>query len=242
MSNEERRELAAAQAFGRLSAEERAALADAVAADPLLARELESDRATIAALEAKFPREVPSPELLDRIMAEVESLEAAERRRSQPPSDRPRRRFALPSWPRLGLATAAAAAAVVIGVLLLGRDDLGEPDAVATLAGAPAYSGVTGEAKLYDSDREGGTLVVRLGSTPPPPPGHHYEVWVLRNGTELMQPVGELSVATLHRELEEHEFRLESAGSFAAIEVSVEPNDGDPDYSGVSLAGGLFTS
>ncbi len=241
MSNEERRELAAAQAFGRLSAEERAALADAVAADPLLARQLESDRATIAALEAKLPREVPSPELLDRIMAEVESLEAAERRRSQP-SDRPRRRFALPSWPRLGLATAAAAAAVVIGVLLLGRDDLGEPDAVATLAGAPAYSGVTGEAKLYDSDREGGTLVVRLGSTPPPPPGHHYEVWVLRNGTELMQPVGELSVATLHRELEEHEFRLESAGSFAAIEVSVEPNDGDADHSGVSLAGGLFTS
>lgn len=242
MSNEERRELAVAEAFGRLSAEERGALADAVATDPRLARELESDRATIAALEAKLPREMPSPDLLDRIMAEIESLESAERRGYQPPSYRPRRRFALLSWPRLGLVTAASAAAVVVGILLLGRDGLGEPDAVATLVGAASYSGVRGEAKLYDSAREGGTLVVSLGSTPPPPAGHHYEVWVLRDGTELMESVGELSVATLHRELDEHEFRLGVGGSFAAVEVSVEPNDGAPDHSGVSLAGGRFTS
>ncbi|MBA2294412.1 MAG: anti-sigma factor, partial [Actinobacteria bacterium] len=135
----------------------------------------------------------------------------------------------------------AAAAAVVVGIAFLdgGR---GEPDALAALTGAPEYPSVTGEAKVYDSDDDGGTLVLRLRSTPPPPAGHHYEVWVLRNGVELMEPAGDLSVAANHTEDDEHEFRLTGAGALAAVDVSVEPNDGDPKHSGVSLAGGRFTS
>ena len=233
MSGDERRELSAAEALGSLSPEELAMLENAAADDPLLARELEADRATVAALEARLPREAPSRDLLERIMAEVGRLEAAEGAASgATPRETARRGLGRLRLPRIAVAAVAAAAAITIGVAVLGGDDLGEPDAVASIAGAPEFSAVAGEAELYDGD----TLRVRLDSAPPPPAGHHYEVWVLRNGVELMDSVGELSGDG------EHEYRLALTGTFAAVEISVEPNDGDPDHSGVSLAGGRFTT
>ena len=234
MSSEERRELSAAEALGALSPEELALLEDAAADDPGLARELEADRATVALLEARLPREAPSEDLLDRIMAEVERLEAVETAgvtSAARPSAPARRWLGGLRLPRIAIAAAAAAAAVVVGVTLLDGDGLGEPDAIARIVGAPEFPAVTGEADLYD----GGTLRVRLASAPPAPAGHHYEVWVLRNGVEEMDSVGEVSVG-------EHEFELAVDGTFAAIDISVEPNDGDPDHSGVSLAGGRFTT
>lgn len=241
MSNEERRELSAAEALGALSPEELALLEDAAADDPWLAQELEADRATVAVLEARLPREAPSEDLLERIMAEVERLEAAgtdgvaSAARSREPA---RRWLGALRLPRIAVAAATAAAAVVLGVVLLGDDGLGQPDAIAQIVGAPAFPAVTGVAELYDS----GTLRVRLASAPPPPAGHHYEVWVLRNGVEAMDSVGEFNVANPQREGQEHDFRLVVDGSFAAIDISVEPNDGDADHSGVSLAGGRFTT
>lgn len=234
MSSEERRELAASEALGALSPEELALLEDAAADDPWLARELEADRATVAVLEARLPREAPSEDLLERIMAEVERLEAAETAgvaSAARPSEPARRWLGGLRLPRIAIAAGAAAAAVVVGLAVLGEENLGEPDAVAAIAGAPAFPAVAGEAELFD----GGTLRVRLASAPPPPAGHHYEVWVLRNGVEAMDSVGEVSVG-------EHEFRLAVDGTFAAIDISVEPDDGNPDHSGVSLAGGRFTT
>jgi len=242
VNREELRELAAAKALGRLSPDELAAFEASASDDPALARELEADRATVGALEARVARRVPSDDLLDRIMAEVESYEAAETAASAASASKgaSRRTLRLPGWPRLALGGVAAAAAVVVGIALLdgGR---GEPDALAALTGAPEYSSVTGEAKLYDRE-SGRTLVIRLRSTPPPPAGHHYEVWVLRKGVESMEPAGELTVAANHTEDDEHEFRLAGAGSLDAVNVSVEPNDGNPDHSGVNLAGGRFSS
>lgn len=235
MSDQERRELAAAEALGGLSPEELAALDDALADDPLLAREVEADREAIAALEARLPRQAPSEDLLERIMAEVERLESSPDAGALPAADtRPAgRRFGPLRAPRVAVAVAAAAAAVLLAAIVLSGDDLGEPDAVAPIAGAPEFPGVAGTAQLY----EGGTLRVSLESGPPPPAGHHYEVWVLRNGVEVMDSVGEVGV-----DGKEHEYRLTANGTFAAVDISVEPNDGNPAHSGVTLAGGRFSS
>lgn len=52
-----------------------------------------------------------------------------------------------------------------------------------------------------------------------------------------MDSVGEVAPAG-----EAHELRLGVTATFAAIDISVEPDDGNPAHSGVGLAGGRFTT
>ena len=124
----------------------------------------------------------------------------------------------------------------MVGVLALSGDST-EPDARAAIAGKEEFAAVSGEAEVFDAGEPGGTLVVRMTSVPPAPGGHHYEVWVLREGSETMESVGEVSPTAGEAELE---VALPGAGPFAAVDVSVEPDDGDPEHSGRSLAGGTF--
>ena len=238
MTPDERRELAAEVALGTAAPDAVVRLEEAAAADPSLARELRADRATVSALEAGLPRETPSPELLDRILGALGEPDAAtvdEPAAAAAPPER-RRRFVL-RWPQVAIGAAVTAAVLVVGVVLVSDDDV-EPDAVAAIAGKPEFAEVTGTARLFPEGDSASRLVLHLAAVPPAPTGHHYEVWVLPEGSDTMESVGEVAPADGEADLETD---VPGTGPFAAVDVSVEPDDGDPAHSGVSLAGGTFS-
>jgi anti-sigma-K factor RskA len=208
----------AAHALGVLPAEEARAVEDGAAEDAELQRELDELRATVRALEGMLAREAAPAHLF-------------EAGRKMP------RAWRLPSVPKRGLAVAAVLAIVVavLGILVL-RGGGGEADARAEILAASG-SGVLGEALVYDTDSDDGTLVLRLRDLPAPADGHHYEVWVLRIGSETLEPVGAFTAEGDF----EHEFLLPGRGRYAAVDVSIEDDGGDQAHSGRSLGAGTFT-
>jgi hypothetical protein len=213
MSRRDARQALAGVALGVTPSEEASRVAD----DPQLAREFEEYRATVHALERVLPRE-PAPAHLFEVG------------RKMP------RAWGFPSVRRraLGVAAVAAAIVAVLGVLVLRG---GGPEADARAEIVPATGAATrGEALLYDTGQDDGRLVLRLRDVPAADPGHHYQVWVLRVGSETMEAVGVFSA----RGEFELEFRLPGRGRYAAVDVSIEEDGGDPEHSGRSLGAGTF--
>ena len=133
---------------------------------------------------------------------------------------------------------AAVAAVIVIAILATGGNGLGPPDARAAIAGK-SDPAVTGEARLYGSTADGGTVQVKLRDVPPAPSGHHYEVWVLRrNGGGQMEAIGSFTPTSQTVELD---LPLPGAGDYAAVDISVEQDGGSPLHSDTSLASGAFS-
>lgn len=230
MSDDDR-DLAAGGALGALSDDDRERLEELAAKDSAVARELEAHRATVAALEAGVARTLPPDDLLDRILAEIEPGQPAVAP-AREPAVRPVR-----WWPRLALGGAAAAAMAVLAVVLL-VDAGGGPDAQTTVAGSGDFAGVSGEARLYSPSEAAGVLELDLDGLPVPPSGHHYEVWVLRaEGGGAMEAVGSFTPEHDDTRLE---LPLPGPGSFRAVDVSLEPDGGSPEHSGVSVGGGEF--
>lgn len=98
---------------------------------------------------------------------------------------------------------------------------------------------MTGEAALYGSAADGGTVRVTLRDVPAAPSGHHYEVWVLRrNRGGEMEAVGSFTPTSHTVKLK---LPLPGAGDYAAVDVSVQENGGSPLHSNTSLAGGAFS-
>jgi hypothetical protein len=138
----------------------------------------------------------------------------------------------------LGGALVAAAAAVAAITIVVTRDSgLGTPDQQVDIVAADPTSPVHGRAALYDPDRPGGHVVVDLESLGAAPSGHHYEVWVLRKGTTVMEPVGSFASkgSPVHLELD-----LPAGGDYAALDISIEEDAGPPEHSGTSVAGAKF--
>lgn len=248
-----KRELAASEALGALTSDELARLEAEAEDDPELAQELERYRETVARLEEGVGRVAVSQLLRARLLRLVEAERHTE---PEPPEGSsagrgrvPRlqefraRRIQRPS--RLAsaglVATVAAAAAAIVIVFFAVQDaGLGDPDGRAGIAGAPDFAAVHGEARLFDSDREDGVMVVELADVPPSPSGHHYAVWVLRStNPRAMEAVGTFSTADGDVRLE---LRLPGPGEYEAVDISVQADGGPPDHSGVSLAGGTFSS
>ena len=216
--NDADRDLLAGAALGALSTTEREHVAALVSFDAAAATELEQHRATVAAIEAGVARERPPADLFDRVLAEITPAPAAPRRR----------RWA----PRLAAGFAAAGAIVLAAVVLSG--DPGQ-EVRAAVAGTPEYTDVSGSAAL-----EGGELVLELENVPPPPAAHHYEVWVLRaEGGGEMEAVGTFTADGDEARLE---LPLPGPGDYQAVDVSIEPDGGPAEHSGISLAGGTFQS
>ena len=117
----------------------------------------------------------------------------------------------------------AVAAVALIAVVAFGGDGPGPADARAAIAGK-SVPAVTGEAVLYGSTADGGTVHVSLRDVPASPRGHHYEVWVLRRdaGGE-MEAVGSFTPTSSDVELD---LPLPGPGDYAAVDVSVEENGG----------------
>jgi anti-sigma-K factor RskA len=135
-------------------------------------------------------------------------------------------------------AVAAVAAVVLIAIVASRRDGTSPIEARAAIAGKSVPS-VTGEALLYGSNKDGGTVEISLKDVPPAPSGHHYEVWVLRsNAGAAMEAVGAFTPVSRNVHLD---LALPGPGDYAAVDISVEENGGPPAHSDTSLASGTFS-
>lgn len=186
------------------------------------------DQRTIEMLERHLPRVTPPDDLFDRILGEVRAEATVVPLRST--RERRMRR-----WLPAGAVAVAAAAALAVGISLADRDGLGQPDAGAAIT-SDADPNVSGQAELYADDNR---LRVALTSVPAAPSGHHYEVWVLPEGSQAMVSVGTFDPATT--ENVNLELSLPGSGPFAAVDVSVEEDDGPPQHSDTSYGTGYFS-
>jgi Anti-sigma-K factor rskA len=191
-------------------------------------RELEEQEATFALLADSLPRVAPPADMFDRILAEIRPQATV-----VPLRPRTHRRLVAPVVGTL----AAVAAVVLIAVVALGGDDLGPPDARAAISGK-SDPAVTGDAELFGVNADGGTVRISLTDVPQAPSGHHYEVWVLREeGGGEMESVGTFTPTSGDVDLE---LALPGPGNYAAVDISVEEDDGPPAHSDTSLASGAF--
>jgi len=192
-------------------------------------RELEEQEATFALLADSLPRVTPPADMFDRILAEIRPEATV-----VPLRPRTHRRLVAPVVGTL----AAVAAVVVIAMIAFGGDGLGPPDARAAISGK-SDPAVTGEAELFNVNADSGTVRISLTDVPRAPSGHHYEVWVLREeGGGEMESVGVFTPTSSEVDLV---LALPGPGNYAAVDISVEEDDGPPIHSDTSLAGGAFS-
>jgi len=207
----------AAVALDVLEPDERAVADRLLADDPTFGAEVDRLRATTAALATVDPiawDPVPPPPLRADVMAE--------------PQVRGRRPVvaALGRRPRLAAAGVLAAAALVLA-LVLPRGDDGRP---ATTIALRPLAGVTGHASLTIA----GTEAQLRGAGLPPSGAHdYYEAWLadargrmVSMGTFRVRPDGRLDA------------RMSIAvdvSAYVLVDVSLEPDDGDPGHSDRSV-------
>jgi anti-sigma-K factor RskA len=132
----------------------------------------------------------------------------------------------------------AAAASLVVGVgigagavAVSTGDDEGLAVAAAALDPL-GDSGATGEARVVDRD---GALVLEVDLSASDPQDGFYEVWLLDEAVEDLVSLGVVRGGS--------EVALPlppglDLGEYPVVDVSVEPLDGDPGHSGVSIARG----
>ncbi|SNS87413.1 Anti-sigma-K factor rskA [Geodermatophilus saharensis] len=147
----------------------------------------------------------------------------------------------VPLRPRRSRLLLAAAAALVVGlgigagaVALSGRDDDGVAVAEAVLDPLED-SGASGSAAVVE--REDGTRVLRVELAADAPPEGYYEAWLLTESVTGLVPLGVVRPGT-------EDFQLPAGldlGEYPVVDVSVEPLDGDPAHSGLSVARGQLS-
>jgi hypothetical protein len=195
-------------------------------------------RETVQVLERGLPR-VALPEgvldrVLERIEAETPSVEAATGEPGAEVIPFPKER----RWRAVAISAGAAAVAVAASVMLtlaVSNDDLGSPAVQASIASlVPSSTPLRGDVELFDPQSPGGTIVVHLENLPVLPAAHHYELWVLPEGSDEM-----ISVGTFTPDSSTVTFELPLPGPavYAAVDLSVEEDDGPPEHSGTSVAG-----
>jgi hypothetical protein len=182
---------------------------------------------------------VPPPAgLRAQVLAEVRSGDASPA--SLPVRDEPARRRGVPLW----LAGVAAALALLAGVGLgrlgTGTDETPEavdPTDTGTVVAATPLTALDsdaerGEASAVQTDD---TFTIRVSANElGDEPGVH-EVWLINVDGKRMISIGLLASG------DEGEFAVPMDlidEGYRIVDISVEPNDGDPTHSGVSIARG----
>ena len=139
-----------------------------------------------------------------------------------------------PRRPRLLLAVAAglvAGAAVGGGVVALLQDREDTRPVASTTLDPLENARATGQAAVVERD---GTRLLEISLRAPELDDGYYEVWLLQPSVEGLVSVGVVDSGTTVLELP----RGLDLGEYPLVDVSVEPLDGDPSHSGVSVARG----
>ena len=133
----------------------------------------------------------------------------------------------------LGAAAVLVALLLGVGAFTIGRDR--DADRGQTVAlGAPAAGGATAEARMRGAGDDQ-IMTMTAQGLPRPPAGAYYEVWLVGDGGQEL-PVGVLApngegVWSLPAEV---------AARYRAIDVTLEPADGDPSRSDRTVLRGSY--
>ena len=132
---------------------------------------------------------------------------------------------------RIALGIAAGVVLVVAAAVVLQDDDASPTSEQVVLEGLPDFADVSGSATVLidGSDR---SLEVDLSDVDVPR-GSHLELWLLDEPVEQLVPLGPLTGAEPHV--------IPNGVDLAAtpvVDISLEPDDGNPAHSGVSVARG----
>jgi hypothetical protein len=184
---------------------------------------------------------VPAPaHVRERVLGEVRSSRPELAQPVPLPVRAERRRRGIPAW-----AAAAAAAVALVAGLGLGRLTVGEPEQ----SGRQDAGSVVAAADLtaLDSDADRGvaravkdddTITLRVNARELGDEDGFHEVWLINvDGTRMVAlgvlAEGDTGEFDVPRGLIDEGYRI--------VDISVEPDDGDPTHSGVSLARGELT-
>jgi Anti-sigma-K factor rskA len=180
----------------------------------------------------------PRPE---RVAAVTSSIAAVPAPPAQPPAEPPAQggvvRELRPRRSRMLLAVAASlvvGAGIGAGAVALTTREEGSAVAAADLEALDERD-ATGNAEVVATG-EGQRLRVVLDA--PDPGDGFYEVWLLEPAVERMVQVGVVRAGTTTLALPEGI----DLDEYPIVDVSVEPLDGDPTHSGVSVARGVLES
>ena len=133
----------------------------------------------------------------------------------------------------LAAAAVAAGAVVGAGAVTVAQRAGGDGESVTTVALAPLPDAdASGVADVVL--RDDGTWALELELDAPALEGSYYEVWLIDRSVEGMYSLGVVAPGTQIVELPDGLALAE----FPLVDVSVEPLDGDPTHSGVSVARG----
>jgi hypothetical protein len=203
------------------------------------------DVLSVPALAAPGPAVAPPPGVWDAIAAAT-GVTAAARPASEPlepaptapVAHLPRRRVpARPSrrWLAVAASLLVGAAAGGGAAVALTRSPDADGTVVARTALDPLLGdGTSGSATVRE---DGGGRVLRVDLDAPRLDDGYYEVWLMETGAQLMVPVGVLRTGDTELPLPDD---LDLA-AYRLVDVSVEPLDGVPTHSGVSVARGQLS-
>lgn len=143
---------------------------------------------------------------------------------------------------RRAAAWASVAAAVILAagglaLALRGRSHSAPVVAVATLQRLEAPSGATGSVTVR-AVGEVRDMSVTTSGLPTAPSGHFYEVWLLQPRTDKMMPMGVLSPAGDGT----YSITARIMAGYAAVDVSLQADDGNPAHSSTSVLRGTVTA
>lgn len=211
----------AAVALDTLDDHERPLAIRLLAEDPTFRAEVDRLRATthaLSGLDRTAWEPVPPPPL----RADVPTA-------PQEPAQAPRRRRPLrPRWPlaAAGSALAAAAAVLVIALVVGGGQDAAAPTTIALRA----LPGVSGDASLTIA---GADAQLRGRGLPPSGAHDYYEAW-LADARGRMVSMGTFRVGRDGR-VDVHMPVAVDVSRYALVDVSLEPDDGNPGHSDTSV-------
>ena len=212
--------------LGELPPAEREAFEAELERDPGLRAEVERLGPVVTRLEGLEPaawEQPPEPPPLADVPAAPE-----------PPRPRWwRRPIALRPLPAAALAALLLALGIAAGILLGDREDDATVADGRVVVLAPLEDGGAGGQGTATLAGAGDRATVSLRGLPPSEPGQFYELWLL-NSVDDMVALGSFSVPA-SGELDVTVPLPADAGRFGALDLSLEPDDGDPAHSTISV-------
>jgi anti-sigma-K factor RskA len=204
-------------------------LADALDQRDPSAADLDAIARRLADLGPDASIPAPPGDLLARIEAELAQDAVAEDALSEDVDVVPLRRAR--RLPLVVLGAAAAVVALVVGVVVLSDDSPATTTEQVALEALPGFEGASGEATLVV---EGSSRAVTVDlAAVDVPAGNHLELWLLDDDVAELVPLGTIAGDGAHQLPEDADL-----DATPVVDISLEPDDGDPAHSGVSVVRG----